>query len=117
MATERTDKKSNNFLIQGTILAVAGILVRIIGLAYRIPLVRIVGDEGMGYYSVAFEIYAIILLLSSYSLPLSVSKMVSGRLARKDYLNADRILTANWLLWIISSRHYQYLGNARDTIL
>lgn len=92
MATERTDKKSNNFLIQGTILAVAGILVRIIGLAYRIPLVRIVGDEGMGYYSVAFEIYAIILLLSSYSLPLSVSKMVSGRLARKDYLNADRIL-------------------------
>ncbi len=95
MAAEQINgnkKKTNNFLIQGTILAVAGILVRLIGLAYRIPLVRIVGDEGMGYYSVAYEIYAIILLLSSYSLPLSVSKMVSARLADDDYLNADRIL-------------------------
>lgn len=92
MATEQTKKKTGNFLIQGTILAAAGIIVRIIGLAYRIPLVRIVGDEGMGYYSVAYEIYAIILLLSSYSLPLSVSKMVSARLAEDDYLNADRIL-------------------------
>lgn len=92
MATEQTKTKSNNFLIQGTILAAAGIIVRLIGLAYRIPLVRIVGDEGMGYYSVAYEIYAIILLLSSYSLPLSVSKMVSARIAEDDYLNADRIL-------------------------
>ena len=92
MAKEQTKTKSNNFLIQGTILAVAGIIVRLIGLAYRIPLVRIVGDEGMGYYSVAYEIYAIILLLSSYSLPLSVSKMVSARIAENDYLNADRTL-------------------------
>ncbi|MDO4938784.1 MAG: polysaccharide biosynthesis protein [Lachnospiraceae bacterium] len=91
MATEQTKKNNNNFLIQGSILAIAGILVRIIGLAYRIPLVRIVGDEGMGYYSVAYEIYAIILLLSSYSLPLSVSKMVSAKLAGDDYLNANRI--------------------------
>ena len=91
MATGQTKNKSGNFLVQGSILAIAGIIVRLIGLAYRIPLIRIIGDEGMGYYSVAFEVYSVILLLSSYSLPLAVSKMVSAKIAEDDYLNADRI--------------------------
>ena len=86
--------KRNNFLIHGGILAAAGILVRIIGLAYRIPLIRIIGDEGMGYYSVAFNIYSVILLLSSYSLPLAVSKIISPCIAAEDELNARRILKA-----------------------
>ena len=85
---------NNNFLIQGSILAIAGILVRLIGLAYRIPLRRIIGAEGMGYYSVAFEVYSVILLLSSYSLPLAVSKMISARLTKEDYINANRIFKA-----------------------
>ena len=46
----------NSFVIQGSILAIAGILVRVIGLIYRIPLTRILGDEGNGYYSTAFDI-------------------------------------------------------------
>ena len=50
-------KKSNsNFLVQGTILAVASIISRMIGLVYRIPLRSILGDIGMSYYSCAFEI-------------------------------------------------------------
>ena len=96
MAQEQTGKrkKESNFLIQGGILAAAGLLVRVIGLAYRIPLIRIIGDEGMGYYSVAYEIYSIVLLLSSYSLPLAVSKMISTKLAKEEYANAGRILKA-----------------------
>jgi len=95
--TSTTKNKSNDFLVQGSILAVAGIIVRIIGLAYRIPLIRIIGDEGMGYYSVAFEIYSVILLLSSYSLPLAVSKMISARIASEDYVNAHRIFKVSLL--------------------
>lgn len=97
MAAEQTTKHNggkSNFLIQGSILAVAGIIVRLIGLAYRIPLIRIIGDEGMGYYSVAYEIYSVVLLLSSYSLPLAVSKMISARIAKEDYGNAGRIFRA-----------------------
>ena len=98
MANSQTNKKnSSNFLIQGSILAAAGIIVRLIGLAYRIPLIRIIGDEGMGYYSVAFEVYSVILLLSSYSLPLAVSKMISARIAKEDYINAHRTLKMSLL--------------------
>ena len=83
---------ASNFLIQGTILAVAGIIVRIIGMFYRIPLASILGDEGNGYYSSAFSIYSILLIVSSYSLPTAVSKMVATRLARKEYINSVRVL-------------------------
>lgn len=87
-------KKESNFVVQGSILAAASILVRIIGIAYRIPMINIIGDEGMGYYGTAFNVYNIALLLSSYSLPLAVSKMVAARLANKQYRNSVRILRA-----------------------
>jgi len=86
--------KKNNFLMQGSVLAAAGIIVRIIGLAYRIPLVNTIGKEGMGYYSFAYSVYAIMLLLSSYSLPLAVSKMISARMSRQSYVNVSRIFKA-----------------------
>lgn len=87
-------KAGSNFIIQGSILAIAGIIVRLIGMLYRIPLANYIGDEGNGYYSAAYNIYSIMLILSSYSLPVAVSKMVSARLARGQYRNARKILRA-----------------------
>lgn len=87
-------KRESNFVVQGSILAVAGIIVRLIGILYRVPMTNIIGDEGMGYYSTAFNVYNIMLILSSYSLPLAVSKMVSARMAKGQYQNAVRVLKA-----------------------
>ena len=89
-----SSKNKRNFILQGSILAMAGIFVRIIGMVYRIPVLNIIGSEGNGIYGTAFNVYNIALLLSSYSLPLAVSKMVSARLAGKQYRNAARILRA-----------------------
>jgi stage V sporulation protein B len=87
----RRKKNKTNFIVQGTILAAAGIIVRLIGLVYRIPLVNILGTAGSGLYSSAYNIYTILLLLSSYSLPLAVSKMVSERVSQGEYRNAHRV--------------------------
>ncbi len=84
-------RKSNGFVLQAAILACAGLLTRIIGLLYGVPLTRIIGDLGNGYYSSAYNIYAIILLLSSYSIPMAVSKIISAKLVLKEYNNANRI--------------------------
>lgn len=86
-----TKRKANSILIQGSILAAASLLVRVIGLIYRIPLTRILGDEAMGYYSTAFQFYNLALLLSSYSLPLAVSKLVSAREVKKQYRNSRKV--------------------------
>ena len=77
--------------MQGMILAAAGIISRLIGLAYRIPVNNILGDEGQGFYGCAFSIYNIALLLTSYSLPLAVSKLVSARVSKRKYKDANRI--------------------------
>ncbi|NLO09248.1 MAG: polysaccharide biosynthesis protein [Clostridiales bacterium] len=88
MAKER---KENQFLIQGSILAIASLIVRVIGLLYRIPMTRIIGDEGMGLYSIAYELYGLALILSSYSLPLAVSKLVAAKAINREYKNTYRI--------------------------
>lgn len=95
-------KSEANFLVQGSILAAASIISRIIGLLYRVPLTGIIGNKGNSYYSCAFEIYSMMLLISSYSLPLAVSKLVSARVAKGERRNAYRVFKGALLFAIIS---------------
>lgn len=84
--------RSSSIVKQASILALAGILVRIIGLLYRSPLTAMIGDEGNGYYSTAYNIYALILLISSYSIPTAISKLISEKLALNQYNNVQKII-------------------------
>lgn len=77
--------------MQGMILAVAMVLTKVIGVVYRIPLTNILGDEGIGFYGYAFEVYAMALMLSSLSLPTAVSKLVASRMAMRQRRNAFRV--------------------------
>ena len=99
--SQKSRFNKNSFVVQGSILAIAGILVRVIGLIYRIPLTRILGDEGNGYYSTAFDIYNVLLLLSSQSMPLAVSKIVSEKLQKKEYKNASRVFKGSLIFALI----------------
>ncbi len=91
-AMENTKRRNtDNFIKQGSILAVASIISRIIGLLYRSPVAAIIGDNGNGLYSIAFEVYSVALILSSYSMPLAVSKLLSYRFAKKQYRNGYRV--------------------------
>ena len=83
--------RKDGFIIQAGILAAAGIICRIIGLLYRSPLAAVIGDEGNGYYQTAFNVYTIILLISSYSIPSAISKVIAQKLSVRDYVNAHRI--------------------------
>lgn len=91
MGSQKKESKLNNFIVQGGILAFAGVLVRMLGLVKRIPLSYIIGDVGNSYYSAAYEIYNIVLTISSYGIPLSVSKLVAARVNKGQYRNADKI--------------------------
>ena len=88
-------KKSSsktNFLAQGTILVIASFVAKAIGRIYRIPLTHILGDDGNGYYSTANEIYTIILMISSFSLPLAVSRLVAEWEYAGEVKNSYRVL-------------------------
>ena len=70
---------------------IAGLIVRVIGLLYRSPMREIIGDLGNGYYGYAYTVYSILLLISSYSIPMAISKLMAERIARKQYKNANRL--------------------------
>lgn len=95
-------KKQSNFLMQGSILALAAMISKVIGLAYRIPLTNILGDEGNGYYGVVFQAYNLALMLTSFSLPTAVSKLVSERLARKEYKNVQKVMRSAMTFGLIA---------------
>ena len=84
-------KNKNSFVLQAGILAASGMIVKVISLIYRSPLLSIIGLEGNGYYSEAINIYTIILLISSYSIPSAISKVIAQKLAFKEYRNAQRV--------------------------
>ena len=84
-------KTRDSLVMQAAVLAAAGIISRIIGLLYRSPLTSAIGAAGNGYYSSAYYIYTIVLLISSYSIPSAVSKIIASRLAVKEYRNAHRV--------------------------
>lgn len=102
MKSTENKNKLNNFIVQGGILAIAGVLVRILGLAKRIPLPYIIGDIGNSYYSAAYEIYNIVFIISAYGIPLSVSKLVSAKVSKGEYRNADKIFHCALIFAVIT---------------
>ena len=67
---------------------IAAMISKVIGLLYKSPLSNIIGSLGMGYTSLAQNAYMILLMIASFSIPLAVSKSISARLAKKEYINA-----------------------------
>ncbi len=95
-------KNTTSFLAQGTILAAASLISRVIGLIYRMPLTAIIGDTGNDYYGSAYTIYNILLIISSYSLPLAVSKLVSANISQGRRRNVYRILKCALIFALVS---------------
>lgn len=97
-----TEKKSNSFLKGAAILGIAGLLVKVMGMAFRIPLTNWVGATGMSYYSSVYPIYTFFLLLSTAGIPVAISRMISERSAVKNYGGAHRVFEISvWLMGAI----------------
>lgn len=85
-----------------TVLSITGIVCKLIGVLYSIPLVGIIGADGMGIFQSVFPAYNLLLTLSSAGLPVAVSRMVSHHLAKEQPADAKRIfVVALQLLTVI----------------
>lgn len=93
-----SEYRKHKFLMQGSILAIAGIIVRIIGLLYRIPMISIIGTKGSGYYTSAYSVYSLFLILSSYSFPSAISKIISERLAEGRFKDVKNVIKNAFVL-------------------
>lgn len=81
-----------NKLIQGAaILGIAGVVIKLLGAVFRIPLTNWIGADGMSYYGFAYTIYGALLVLSTAGVPVAISRMVSERIAVGEYKNAHKV--------------------------
>jgi len=72
-----SNEKKQSFMGGVTVLAISTILVKICGALYKIPLGNILGDEGIAHFNTAYNIYSVLLTISTAGLPLALSKLVS----------------------------------------
>lgn len=96
------NKQTRTFIKGAAILGAAGVICKVIGAIYRIPLTNLIGAEAMGIYSKAYMIYSLLLVLTTSGIPAAVSKLVAEYAATGDYRNARRTfkLTRNLLFSI-----------------
>ncbi len=80
------------------ILSAAGILSKILGAVYRIPFSRIVGEEGLGIYQMAYPFYTLILAVSTAGIPLAVSKLISERECQGDHEGVAKVFRLSLLI-------------------
>ena len=69
--------KKQSFLQGAAVLALATLIVKVIGMFYKIPLGNIIGDAGYGYFTTAYDIYSVLLMVSTTGLPVAMSRMIS----------------------------------------
>lgn len=93
MKGKRFKKTANSFMKNVVILIFSQILIKILGLIYKLVITNVsgFGDTGLGYYAAGYQIYAVLLTLSSIGIPSVISKLVSERIAIGDKRGAQRI--------------------------
>lgn len=89
-------------LLKGAaVMAFAGIIVKVLGAFFRIPLANYIGDVGMANYSPAYSLYSFLLVFATAGLPVAISKMVSERYAVGQFREAERVFKISRALMII----------------
>ena len=84
-------QKKQNFLQGTALLAMATAIVKVIGALYKIPLNAIIGEQGFGYFNTAYEIYNVLLMISTAGLPVAMSRMISQANSLKSYNQVRRV--------------------------
>lgn len=92
--------RKNSAVGGAAILAAAGIIVKLLGFVFRIPLTRWIGASGMADYTPAYDVYSLLLIVATSGIPVAISKMVSERCAVGEYKEAGRVFRiARLLMW------------------
>ncbi|MCI8331401.1 MAG: polysaccharide biosynthesis protein [Clostridiales bacterium] len=95
-------KKAKNLFLSGVfILSISNIIIKVIGLMFKIPLTNIIGDSGMGYFNSAYTIYVWFYMISTAGLPVAVSIMISEARAKGNRLEVKRIYKVTLGLFLL----------------
>ena len=95
--------KKETFFISVLILIISQVFIKIFGLVYRLYLTNRegFGDVGNAIYSSGYQIYALLLTLSSVGVPNAISKLISERVAVGNYRGANRVFKVSFITFAL----------------
>lgn len=92
--------KKQTFLHGAALLAMATAVVKVIGAFYKIPLKMVIGDQGYGYFITAYDIYSVLLMISTAGLPVAMSRMISQANALGNYNQVRRVYRTSQAIFL-----------------
>lgn len=95
------ESSKQNYLHGAAIMAAGVVVIKILGAIYKIPLGNILGDEGYGYFSVAYNIYNVFLTMATAGMPVALSRMISEADTLGRPMQARKIFRVAWLTFAI----------------
>lgn len=87
----RENKDGTKMVKGAVIIGAAGVLVKVMGAFFRIPITNWMGADGMAYYAFAYSIYGMLIVIATAGIPVAISRLVSENIALKRYRNADKV--------------------------
>ena len=93
--------KKQSFLHGAALLAIATAIVKVIGAIYKLPLKAIIGDEGYSYFSSAYDIYNVLLLISTAGLPVARSRMISQATSLNDPAQTKKVYNTSRAVFLV----------------
>lgn len=90
-----------NFVKGAAVLGAAGLLVKILGAIYRLPLTNWIGTEGMGYFQPAYNVYNLLLAISLAGFPTAIARLVSEKRALDNYKGAYQVYRVSLLIMFV----------------
>ncbi len=92
--------KRQSFLQGAAILALATAVVKVIGACYKIPLGAVIGDAGYGYFTTAYDIYSVLLMISTTGLPVAMSRMISEARTLNHHAQIQKIYKTSLIVFL-----------------
>lgn len=102
MIKSKKEQKQQSFLYATLILGISTLLVKIMGACFKIPLARLIGESGMGYFSTAYDVYLPVYSLAMAGLPIAVSRIVASFVAEYKYKDARKTLKISRIAFLIT---------------
>ena len=97
-----TQKTSTKLFVNGVlILTISNLIVKAIGLLFKIPLHDILGDDGMGYFNAAYTIYTTFFMVSTAGLPVAISYMISRSRAAGNFKQVKKIMRIAFAVFFV----------------
>lgn len=98
VSMNKANKSGDNFILSAAIISAGGLIAKILGAIYRIPLTNLLGSYGMGLYQLVFPPYILVLILANFGIPNALAKLLSEQYTLFRYDNAQKLFAQARLL-------------------